>query len=240
MLREPACLVQESESPTWAPTSRAALYRKNQGPTVQWTRAIVAQGDKTVATKREHLTGDAQVKGTMILAHLNWLKGQGLEPATKLAPHLPPDLARVVTHSILATAWAPLRSLVAIDRAIAAATRGNSDDVFRELGRFSATSNLSGVYAGFISDEPHRFFEKQARLHDRFQNFGASAYKVVGPRAGQMRLTKYTEYSPVFCLSAIGYYEGALETMKAPGPIRVRESECTCAGDEACTFDLTW
>lgn len=193
-----------------------------------------------MATKREHLTGDAQVKGVMIQAHVNWLKKQGLDPSTTLAPHLAPDVAKIVAHSILATTWVSLRSLIAVDRAIAAAAKGNSDDVFRELGRFSATSNLSGVYSGFVSDEPHRFFEKQARLHDRFQNFGTSAYKEVGPRAGQMRLTKYTEYSPVFCLSAVGYYQGALETMKAPGPIRVHESECTCAGDEACTFDLSW
>ena len=193
-----------------------------------------------VASKREHLTGAAQVKGTMIQAHLNWVAKRGIDPATALAAHLSAETAKLVSHNVLATSWVSLSSLIAVDRAIAAVVKGNPDDVFRELGRFSATSNLSGIYAGFVSDEPHRFFEKQARLHDRFQNFGASAYKELGPRAGQMRLTKYTEYSPVFCLSAIGYYQGALETMKAPGPIRVRETLCTCAGDEACVFDLSW
>lgn len=193
-----------------------------------------------MATKREHLPGQAQVKGTMIQAHLDWLKAKGLDPATTLPPLLPAELGKIVSHSILATTWISLQSLIAVDRAIAAAAKRNSDDVFRELGRYSATSNLAGVYAGFVSGEPHRFFEKQARLHDRFQNFGASAYKEIGPRAGQMRLTNYIEYSPVFCLSAEGYYQGALETMKAPGPIRVRETLCTCAGDEACVFELTW
>ena len=193
-----------------------------------------------MARKQERLTGAAQVKGTMIQAHLNWLAKRGIDPATALAAHLPAEVAKLVSHSVLATSWVPLASLIAVDRAIAAVAKGNPDEVFRELGRFSATSNLSGIYAGFVSDEPHRFFEKQARLHDRFQNFGASIYKELGPRAGQMRLTKYTEYSPVFCLSAVGYYQGALETMKAPGPIRVRETLCTCAGDEACVFDLNW
>ena len=192
-----------------------------------------------MAGKRQHLTGAAQVKGTMIQAHLNWLAKRGSDAAA-LAPHLPAEVAKLVSHSVLATAWVSLTSLIAVDRAIATVVKGNPDEVFRELGRFSATSNLSGIYAGFVSDEPHRFFEKQARLHDRFQNFGASTYKEMGPRAGQMRLTKYTEYSPVFCQSAVGYYQGALETMKAPGPIRVRETLCTCAGDEACVFDLSW
>ena len=192
-----------------------------------------------MASKREHLTGAAQVKGTMIQAHIDWLKKQGVDPAS-LAAHLPQELAKTVAHRILATAWVSLKDLIAVDRAIAASSRGNPDDIFRELGRSSAVANLSSVYAGFVSEEPHRFFEKQARLHDRFQNFGVSAYRETGPRSGQMRLTKYTEYSPVFCLSALGYYQGALETMKAPGPIRVHETLCTCAGDEGCVFDLSW
>jgi len=191
-------------------------------------------------TKSEHLTGQAQIKGTMLLAHLAWLKNQGVDPGTALVPLLAPEVAQIVTRSILATAWISLRSLIAVDRTIAAVVKTPSDDVFRELGRFSANSNLAGVYAAFATAEPHRFFTRQAMLHDRFQNFGASEYQEMGPRAGVMRLTKYTEYSPVFCLSAVGYYQGALETMKAPGPLRIRESECTCAGDEACTFEINW
>ena len=70
--------------------------------------------------------------------------------------------------------------------------------------------------------------------------FRRHAYQEVSPRAGIMRLTKCTEYSPVFCFSAVGYYQGAIETMKAPGRIRIRETECTCAGDEACTFERSW
>jgi len=96
------------------------------------------------------------------------------------------------------------------------------------------------VYSGFVSDEPHRFFEKQTRLHSRFQDFGESVYSETGARSGRMVLSKYVEYSPVFCMSAVGYYQGALETMKAPGPIRVVETECTCAGADACSFTLSW
>ncbi len=193
-----------------------------------------------MAAKSEHLTGQAQIKWTMLLAHLDWLKKQGVDPGKALVPLLPPDVAQNVTRSIPPTAWISLRSLIAVDRAIAAVVKMPSDDVYRELGRYSATSNLAGVYSSFASADPHRFFTQQAMLHQSFQNFGASTYQEKGPRSGVMRLTKYTEYSPVFCLSAVGYYQGALETMKAPGPIRIQETECTCAGDEACTFELSW
>jgi hypothetical protein len=50
----------------------------------------------------------------------------------------------------------------------------------------------------------------------------------------------YPEYSPVFCASATGYYEGALQMMHVPGPIVAAEALCHCAGDGVCRFDLSW
>jgi hypothetical protein len=46
--------------------------------------------------------------------------------------------------------------------------------------------------------------------------------------------------SPVYCASARGYYEGAVEMMGAPGPIVSSESLCQCGGDPWCAFDLSW
>ena len=186
--------------------------------------------------KKEHLPGKVQVKGTMLHAHLDWLTKRVPDRAAAIKPHLPADLFRAVVPGVLATAWIPLKTLVAVDRAIARAGRGDADQTFRELGRHSAVSNLAGVYASFVTDEPHRFFEKQTRLHARFQDFGRSVYEVVSPREGRLTLEEYVEYSPVFCLSAVGYYIGALETMKAPGPIEVRETKCVCSGDRSCVF----
>ena len=55
-----------------------------------------------------------------------------------------------------------------------------------------------------------------------------------------MRHEGYEEYSPVYCASALGYFEGALRLMKVPGPVHVFEVSCQCAGDPACVFDLSW
>jgi predicted hydrocarbon binding protein len=77
-------------------------------------------------------------------------------------------------------------------------------------------------------------------LHRRFMNFGRSTYEQTGERSGRVRLEEYEEYSPVICASGRGYYEGALKTMKVPGPIRVEERTCQCAGDPACVYELAW
>jgi predicted hydrocarbon binding protein len=193
-----------------------------------------------VVEKREHLPGRVQVKGTMLLAHLDWLSKATREPGTALLPDLPPDCQQLIAPGILATEWIRLAQLITIDRAIAKRSGRRPDEVFRELGHHSALANLAGVYRSYVAGEPHDFFERGARLHGRFQDFGHSVYERVGERSGRIRLEEYVEYSPVYCLSAVGYYQGALETMHVPGPIGVRETTCTCAGDPACGFELSW
>ena len=192
-----------------------------------------------MAIKKEHLPGRVHVKGTMLHAHLDWLAKKA-QPATGLLPHLSSECQRAIEPGILATDWISLAHLIAIDRAVATLSGRKPEEVFRELGYHSAVSNLAGAYKSFVADEPHRFFEGQARLHGRFQDFGRSVYEKVGERSGRIRLDGYVEYSPVFCLSAVGYYQGALETMHVPGPIGVLETQCTCAGDPACSFELRW
>ncbi len=176
----------------------------------------------------------------MVEAHLAWAASKLGDVAKALAPHLTPHSATVVASKVLATDWIPLYCLVAIDRAIAAAVGRPPEAVFRELGRHSAERNLGGVYKGFVAEEPHHFFEQAALLHRRFCNFGKSGYLKTGERSGRIRLEEYEEFSPVFCLSGLGYYESALELMRVPGPVQVEESACQCAGDPACLYDLSW
>ena len=79
-----------------------------------------------------------------------------------------------------------------------------------------------------------------SRLHPRFLSFGQSVYGPCGERAGTIRLTGGEACSPVMCASGAGYYRGALEMLKVPGPIGVVESQCLCEGAEACVFRLSW
>ena len=191
--------------------------------------------------RSEKLGDRAAVKATMLQAHLTWAEERlGGALVTRLGPKLPDASKRLVSEPLLATEWIPFRSLIELDRAIASAAGGDPEQVYQALGRHSATRNLSGVYRNFVPDEPHRFFEQMALLHGRFQNFGRSTYEKAGDHAGRIRVEGYDEYSPVFCASGNGYYEGALQMMKVPGPISAVETACQCAGDPACVYDLGW
>jgi hypothetical protein len=193
-----------------------------------------------VKERHEKLGGQAAVKGTMLHAHLAWASARSRGDAGAGAPTLDAECLRLLRGEFLDTDWVPFRCLVQIDRALAAAAGIPPEQVFRELGRHSASLNLAGAYKSFVAGEPHRFFEKAARLNDRFQNFGRCAYERLGERHGRMRHEGYEEYSPVYCASGLGYYEGALTLMNAPGPVHVFEVSCQCAGDPACVFDLSW
>jgi hypothetical protein len=188
----------------------------------------------------EKLGSTAAVKGTMLEAHLHWAADRITDSVTALSAHLSPEQADVIKGRILPINWIPLSTVVAIDRAIAAAVARPADEVFRELGRHSAKLNLEGVYKNYTSEDPHEFFEKQALLHPRFCNFGRAEYERTGPRSGRISLVDITEYSPAFCVSGLGYYEAALALMLPSAPVRVSESACVCRGDAACVIYLSW
>lgn len=190
--------------------------------------------------KQEKLGMRAAVKGTMMQAHLSWAEANIEGARARLATRMGPECGQFLAHTFLATDWIPLRCLIALDRAAAAEAGGSADAVYLRLGEHSAQLNLGGVYKYFVQDEPHRFFEQMTLLHSRFQNFGRSSYERLGPSAGRIRLEGYDEYSPVFCGSALGYYHAALVLMKVPGPVRVVETTCQCAGEVACVYELTW
>jgi uncharacterized protein (TIGR02265 family) len=189
--------------------------------------------------KRERLVGKAAIKGTMLQAHLGWAQKR-LGDLARLRTQVEPQCAPHLNAAMLATSWVSFRCLINIDRAIAAAVGDSSERVFRDLGMHSATVNLGGVYKSFVSSEPHRVFTQMGSLHRQFQNFGEWEYTQTAEGSGQIALRGYTEYSPVYCASALGYFQGALKMLHAPGQIEVRETACQCAGDAQCLFELSW
>ena len=178
------------------------------------------------------------IKGTVLLSHLAWLDETKGEHRVHLEPVLDDETFKVV-RTVQSVTWLPFRTLVTIDKAIASIVGEPPEEVFLELGRHSARTNLGGLYKKFVPEDPHRFFVG-VTLHNTFQDFGNISYTKLGDRAGRIELSDYPEYSPAFCASGRGYYEQALQVMKAPGPILVKESQCQCAGDRVCLYDIRW
>lgn len=176
----------------------------------------------------------------MLKAHRAWAEEHTEDVLSRLGDLLGETDRKHLDMALLATEWIPFGAFVRIDRAIAELVGGSVDANLRAMGHHSAIVNLGGIYKFFIKDEPHRFFTKMTVLHHRFQSFGEPAYEATGDRSGQMRIEGCEDFSKVYCWSALGYYEGALEMMKVPGPVRAEEISCQCDGDPVCVYDLAW
>ncbi len=176
----------------------------------------------------------------MLKAHLAWAEAEVPGAAGKLEALVDEESRWFLTRDLLATHWIPFFSFVEIDRAIARLVGGPEREVWRRMGLHSATVNLGGVYKAFVKEEPHRFFNRMTVLHGRFQSFGCPVYEETAERSGRIRIEESDQFSPVYCASALGYYEGALQMMKVPGPVRAEEVLCQCAGDAICLYELAW
>lgn len=188
---------------------------------------------------REVLEG-GNVKGGMLRSHLQWAwENRADLSVDDLARRVSPATAAIVVARILPVAWYPFRAVVEVDRAIAEAVGGDAADVVRELGRHSARVNLGTSYKVYTRPEPHEFFESAARLHQQFMDFGRAVYERTGASSCRLAMDSYPCYSPVFCLSAAGYYEQAT-VLQGPARAEVRELECQCTGDARCLFDIRW
>jgi predicted hydrocarbon binding protein len=195
-----------------------------------------------VGEPKERLGRRARVRAAIPRAHLSWARKRwGAGFVDVLTPHLDPEgLALVRNPPAGADAMVLFSTVVRLDRALATAAGENPEAVFYALGVHSAEHNLKGVYDHYDPETTHEFFDAMRFVHRTFQDFGKSSYERLGERAGRMRIERYPEFSPVFCISGRGYYAEALRMMKAPGPVVVREVGCHCLGEPACVFELSW
>lgn len=188
--------------------------------------------------RNESLAG-GQVKGAMVRAHLQWVREHFGDAGVVRALSLLPPAAAVEMNGVLASTWCKFENLILLDRAIAGVAGRKEEDLMRELGAHSAEINLSTVYRAFRRDDIHEFFRRSAALHTQFQNFSSSAYEQIDKLQGRMTIGDATCYSPLYCASAIGYYERVIAMHGGKDPV-VTETTCRCAGDPACTFELRW
>lgn len=181
----------------------------------------------------EALTG-GRVHSSVPSAHLQWVRDYHGDDAVKeLFWRLDAEIANDLASD---DGWVSFAGLVALDRAIAKKYGRGWRGFFRELGRYSAYLNLTGQIRGAAV---HDFFHRSALLHVRFQDFGGVAYEELDLTRGRVSHAGAACFSPVWCASAIGYYEQAL-VMQSAIPVRVDEVSCRCSGDERCTFELEW
>lgn len=135
--------------------------------------------------------------------------------------------------------WYPLGTLDAIDRGIAGELGGDSEEIFDQLGEFSATSSLSGPYSSLLNSDIHSFLSQSALIHHAYQDFGSASYDTLSDTSGLLTI-KYEQAPPVsFCVSGTAYFRHAIELCGARSA-RITHTRCCSRGDAVCEFYITW
>jgi hypothetical protein len=179
-----------------------------------------------------------RLKGGIFRSHLQWVRDHRTpDDFTKLIERLSPDMRKALGATILVSSWFPFAWLIELDRTIASMFGG--EELYRELGRYSATINLSTTYKLLDRKANQEFFRNSALIHGQFQDFGTVTYTQTAESACRMVHASKDARSPVFCLSAVGYYQGCVESHGGRAA-SVVEVECQCFGDSSCTFDISW
>jgi hypothetical protein len=150
-----------------------------------------------------------------------------------------PEEDRRVAGDIAVDNWYPLSTLQQIDRAIAEEIGGGDEQVFDQLGEFSATSSLSGPYSSLINPDIHSFLTQSALIHRAYQDFGTAAYEPLSDTSGLLTIRYETAPPLSFCISGTAYFRHAIELCGAQ-TASTTHTRCCGRGDSVCEFYVTW
>lgn len=179
-----------------------------------------------------------KVKGVMFGGRKQFLLDTiGEEDFHKLLAKLTPR-TRGYTKTPLASSWCEFESLIELDRAIHEELKAKYPNVLALVGAASAELGISRVYKSLDSEELEKFLESNALFHNQYQKFGSVKFEKT-PNGARMIYSAYPCYSPIFCGSAIGYFQESILRHGGENPT-VSETKCQCHGDRTCTFELNW
>jgi hypothetical protein len=138
----------------------------------------------------------------------------------------------------LASSWCEFESLIELDRTIHNELKSKFPNVLALIGAASAELGIGRIYRSLDSEELAKFLENNALFHDQYQKFGALRFEKTAHGA-RMTFLDYPCYSPIYCASAVGYFQESILRHGATEP-NVSETKCQCHGEKTCTFELTW
>lgn len=182
-----------------------------------------------------------RIKGTAMLSVVKSLKVMGKD---KAAAVIPPALRHYLEERVLPSSWYPeddhLTLLRALGGLLEASVPDLKEDVFVWMGRNSAQTDMSTVYASVVSTaSSESTFRRGATLWQAYHDSGTLQVTMVAPNRGRIELVGYTHSAPEMCRIMTGWFTGFLQTGGAKG-IRVNETTCKHKGAASCVWEAEW
>jgi hypothetical protein len=183
----------------------------------------------------------ARIKGTAMISVVKSLKVMGKD---KAAAVIPDPLQHYLQERLLPSSWYPEEDHLILLRALGGLLKANipdlKEDVYVWMGRNSAQTDMSTVYASLVSTaSPESVFRRGATLWQAYHDSGTLQVTMLTPNKGAVELVGYAHSAPEMCRIMTGWFAGFLQTGGAKG-IRVTEKTCKHKGGATCVWEAEW
>jgi uncharacterized protein (TIGR02265 family) len=186
---------------------------------------------------------NGNVKGTLVIARMKYLRAQGPEACERVLKRLSQADQAVIRGMLLPSAWYPVDMLMRLETTIAAVlARGDRRAMFLDMGQFSADTNLgpSGVQRPYLKEgDPHFLLRNVPRMYASQHSSGTRTYDQTGLRSATLRTVEGETPEPEECLTAMGWLRRAIE-LSGGRAVDVEETKCRANGGSCCEYVCRW
>jgi uncharacterized protein (TIGR02265 family) len=183
------------------------------------------------------------VKGTLVIARMKYLRARGEEETERVLRRMSGADQQILRGMLLPSSWYPGDMLVRLEMTAAAIlSRGDRKQLFLDMGRFTADTNLgpNGVQRPYLKEgDPHYLLRNVPRMYSAQHSGGVRSYEETGPKSATVRTVEGEEPNADDCLTAVGWLKRAIE-LSGGKIVTVEEAACRARGGACCQYVCRW
>jgi uncharacterized protein (TIGR02265 family) len=174
---------------------------------------------------------------------MKYLRARGAEDTERVLRRLSSEDQAVLRGMILPSSWYPADLVVRLEMTAAALlSRGDRRQLFVDMGRFTADTNLgpNGVQRPYVKEgDPQYLLRNVPRMYSAQHSGGTRTSEQIGPKSAVVRTLSGEEPSADDCLTTVGWLKRAIE-ISGGKIVSVEETRCRARGADACEYVCRW
>jgi uncharacterized protein (TIGR02265 family) len=174
---------------------------------------------------------------------MKYLRSRGPESAERVLKRMSAADQAVLRGMLLPSTWYAADLLLRLEMtAVAILAKGDRKELFVDMGRFSADTNLgpNGVQRPYLKEgDPHYLLKNVPRMYAAQHSDGVRSYQQTGTKSAVVRTESGAEPNLEDCLTAVGWLHRAIE-LSGGKIVTVEETRCRAKGADACEYVCRW
>ncbi len=196
-----------------------------------------------VAVSHAAAGASGNVKGTLLIARMKYLRARGSDDVERVLRRMSSFDQQALRGMLLPSSWYPADLLQRLETTtVALLARGDRRELFMDLGRFTAETNLgpNGTQRPYLREgDPHFLLKNVPRMYATQHSEGTRTYSQDSSRGATIRTTSGEAPDPDDCLTTVGWLKRAI-ALSGGRVVTVQETRCRASGADWCEFVCRW